>query len=238
MIDDRVPDGSAASGHDVELTGREPALVEQDPRERERREGSLARGLQHDRTPGRDRGRELVRDEIEREIEWADRADHTDRNSQCERELAFARGAGVHRNDIAGERAGRDGGERERRDAPLGFDPRRLDRLGGLRRDDACELLDALRHDRRGAIEDLGAFPGGERAGFERGLRRGHRGVDLLRAARGDPAEQLAVVRRAYLDPLAGRDRRVADREVPVSHTPMVRRDELRRGRDAAPGCG
>ena len=88
MVDDRVADGSAAAGHDVEVTGREPALVEQDPREREGREGSLARGLQHDRAPRRDRGCELVRDEVEREVERADRADHADRDSQRERELA------------------------------------------------------------------------------------------------------------------------------------------------------
>ena len=29
MVDDRVADGAAAAGHDVEVAGREPALVEQ-----------------------------------------------------------------------------------------------------------------------------------------------------------------------------------------------------------------
>ena len=79
MVDDRVADGAAAAGHDVEVAGGEAALVEQHARERDRRERRLARGLQHDRAAGRDRGRELVRDEVEREVERADRADHTDR---------------------------------------------------------------------------------------------------------------------------------------------------------------
>ena len=45
----------------------------------DRRERRLARGLQHHRAAGGDRGRELVGDEVEREVERADRADDADR---------------------------------------------------------------------------------------------------------------------------------------------------------------
>ena len=145
VVDDRVADRAAAAGDDVEVAGGQPALVEQDARERDRRERRLARGLQHDRAAGRDRGRELVRDEVEREVERADRADDADRHAQRERELAFAGRARVHRHDLAGERARRDRRERERRDRALRFDARGLDRLGRLGRDDLRELLDALR---------------------------------------------------------------------------------------------
>ncbi len=97
VVDDRVADGATAARHDVEVAGGEAALVEEDAGERERRERSLARGLQHHRAAGRDRGCELVRDEVEREVERADRADDADRHAQRERELAFAGRARVHR---------------------------------------------------------------------------------------------------------------------------------------------
>ena len=125
VIDDRVADGAAAAGHDVEVAGGQAALVEQQARERDCRQRSLARGLQHHRATGCDRGRELVRDEVEREVERADRADHTDRHAQGERELPFAGRARVHRHHLAAQRAGRDRREREGGHRALRFDARR-----------------------------------------------------------------------------------------------------------------
>ena len=217
MVDERVADGAAATRHDVEMPRGQAALVEQNSREGERGEGSLARGLQHDGAARRDRGCELVRDEVEGKIEGADRPDHTDRHSQGEGELAVAGRAGVHRYDLSGERSRRDRRERERGDGALRLDAGGLDRLRGLGRDHPGEVLGALREQLRGAIEDLGALPGGQRSGVQHGLRGPHRRVDLLRSARGDAPQQLAVVRRAYLDPFARHDRRVADRNGPVS---------------------
>ena len=186
----------------------QPALVEQHPRERDRRQRSLARGLQHDRAPGRDRGRELVRDEVEREVERADRADHADRHPQRERELAFAGRARVHRHHVAGQRARRDRRERERRDRALRLDAGGLDRLRRLGRDDPREVFGAFRRGVCAARSRISArFHAASGPGVERGLGGAHRVVDLLGPARRDPAEELAVVRRAHLDPLAGGDR-------------------------------
>ena len=80
VVDERVADGAAAAGDDVEPARRAG---------RTRRAGSrrassdgerrLRRGLQDDRAPGRDRGRDLVAHEVEREVERADRADDADR---------------------------------------------------------------------------------------------------------------------------------------------------------------
>ena len=56
-----LPTRAAAAGDDVEPTRREAALVEQDLGEQQRGERRLRRGLEHDRAPGRDRRRDLVR---------------------------------------------------------------------------------------------------------------------------------------------------------------------------------
>ena len=69
--------------------GGQPGLV-LELREQERRERRLRRGLEHDGAAGGERRRDLVRDEVEREVERRDRADHADRAAQRERELALA----------------------------------------------------------------------------------------------------------------------------------------------------
>ena len=171
MFDDRIADGAAAARHDVELSGGEPALVEQDPRERDGGERRLAGRLQHDGASGRDGRRELVRNEVEREVERADRADHSVGHAQRERELALSGGARVHGHDVAGERARRDRRERKRRHRALRFDACGLDRLGRLGRDDSREVLGTFREQLRGPVEDLGALPRRQRPRVERGLR-------------------------------------------------------------------
>jgi hypothetical protein len=60
-------------------------------------------------TGGERRG-DLVRNEVEREVEGADRADDADRVADGEGELALAGLRGVHRDHLARELAGLDGG--------------------------------------------------------------------------------------------------------------------------------
>ena len=125
-------------------SGGQAAFVEQQPRERDCRQGRLARGLQHDGTARRDRGCELVRDEVQREVERRDCADHADRHAHRERELSRADFARVERHHLARQRARRDRRERERRRAPLRLDARGLDRLRRFLRDQPRQLLGAL----------------------------------------------------------------------------------------------
>src|SRR6476646_3121484 len=47
--------------------------------QRDRRQRGLRRRLEHHRAAGGDRGRELVRDQVQREVERTDGADHADR---------------------------------------------------------------------------------------------------------------------------------------------------------------
>ena len=225
MVDDRVPDRSAAAGDDVKHAGRETALVEQHPRERDRRHRRLARGLEHHRATRGDRRRELVRDEVQGKVERTDRADDADRQAQRERELARSRRARVHGDDVSGERARRDGREGERRDRALRLDARGLDRLGRLAGDDAGELLDALGGEPRRGIEDLGPLPRCERFLLPRRLGCRDRAVDFRGTALRHPTEHRAVVRRADLDPPAVGELFARQGNGPIlrAHAPIVR---------------
>ena len=116
LLDDRVADLRARAGDDAQ-----PALgqagLEQDPGQLERRDRGLPGRLQHDRVAGGDRRAELVGDEVEREVEGADRADDPVGHPHHHAELAGARCRGLHRDGAAGQLAGLDRGEGERLDA-------------------------------------------------------------------------------------------------------------------------
>ena len=114
VVDERVADVAAAAGHDAEPSGRRPHSSSSSSASAIAGERRLAGGLQHDGTARRDRRRELVGDEVQREVERTDGADDADRDTQDEAELALADLAGVERNHLAGQRAGNGGGELER----------------------------------------------------------------------------------------------------------------------------
>ena len=70
VLDEHVADLGGGAGDDVEPARREACLVlELGEEERGERRGAC--GLQHDGAAGRERRRELVRDEVEREVERA-----------------------------------------------------------------------------------------------------------------------------------------------------------------------
>ena len=78
VADQNVADlGRRAADH-VEPAGRQSRLLLQ-LGEQQRGQRRLARRLEHDRAARGERRRELVRDEVEREVERADRADDPDR---------------------------------------------------------------------------------------------------------------------------------------------------------------
>ena len=165
VLDQDVADLGGRADEHVQPAGRQ-ARLGLELGEEERRERRLARGLEDDRAAGRERGRDLVRDEVQREVEGADRADDSDRRPDREGELPLARRRGVHRDDVAGERAGLDGRHRVGGDGALGLDPGGLQRLARL----GADRLRRRRPRRsarssRDAVEDLGAPVRGERLG-------------------------------------------------------------------------
>ena len=131
--------------------------------QQQRRERRLRGGLEHDRAAGGERGRDLVGDEVEREVERRDRADDTDRAAQRERELALAGLRRVHRHHLAGQRARLDGGHRVGRHRARHLDASGLQRLAGLGRDLARGLVGAASERAGDAHEDLGPLVRRER---------------------------------------------------------------------------
>ena len=120
--------------------------------------GVWVAGLSTTGASRRERGRDLVRDEVQREVERADRADDADRAPQREGELALAGLAGVHRDHLAGELPRLDGGERVRRHRAHRLDARGLHRLAGLVGDLPRDLVVAPAERGGDAHEDLGAL--------------------------------------------------------------------------------
>ena len=190
VLDQRVTDLGGGPDDDVEPARRQPGLVLELGQEK-RREGRLARRLEDDRAAGGQRGRDLVGDEVEREVERADRPDDADRRAEREGELAFAGLSRVHRDHVAGELPRLDGRERVRGHGPRGFDLGRLQRLARLVGDQACDLFVASAERSRDADEDLSALVRRERLPH-RLLGGVDRAARLVRARLRDPPDDLA----------------------------------------------
>ena len=90
VLDQHVADLAGGAGDDVDPARRQACLL-LELGEEERRERRRRRGLQHDGAARGERGRDLVGDEVEREVERRDRADDPDRQPQGQRELSLAR---------------------------------------------------------------------------------------------------------------------------------------------------
>src|SRR5262249_48601351 len=78
VLDEHVADLAGGADENVEPAGGEPRLL-LELREPERGAGGLARRLENNRAARGERGRELVRDEVAREVEGRDCADDSDR---------------------------------------------------------------------------------------------------------------------------------------------------------------
>src|SRR5690606_25007751 len=98
-------------------------------------------GLDDDRAARRQRGRDLVRDEVEREVERGDADDRAEREAAHKTLATGGRGVQVERQYLAAEAPGLLGGEGKYQEGAVYLGPgvpNRLARLGG---DAAGELL-------------------------------------------------------------------------------------------------
>jgi hypothetical protein len=136
-----------------------------------------------------------VCDEVEREVERADRTDNADRDPQRERELVLAHVRRIHRHHLAGERARRGGREREGGDGSRSLDASRLDRLCRFFGDRTSEVLGPLGEQTRRVVEDLGALPRRERR-LRSHISSRPDGAVHLRGATGRNAPDLVTIER------------------------------------------
>ncbi len=196
MFDDGVADRASASGDDVEVVGGQAALVDEQGGEGDGAQGRLRRRLEDDGATGGDRRSELVGDEVEGEVERRDRPDDTDRNAHGEPDLALAGGDRIEGDDLTGERAGLGGGELERPDGALRFDPCRADRLGSLGCNRPGELLLAFAEQAGRCVEDLGPLPPRQGASLQRLPCRRDGAVDVVGGGQRHSADLGPVERR------------------------------------------
>ena len=89
VVPDEEVAGFAAHRQHAERARRQPCLVHQ-VSQRQRRQGRAARRLEHDGVPCRQGRRELVRDQVQREVERGDRGNRTERHAARQGEAAFA----------------------------------------------------------------------------------------------------------------------------------------------------
>ena len=159
----------------------------QDLGQLQRRDRRLPGRLQDHRVAGRERGAELVGDEVEREVEGADRADDPVGHAHHDAELARA---GRRRRPSAPSRrsaCGLDGGEGQGVDAAARLDLRGLHRLAGLGGDRQRQVVDPLGDQARGAVERRGALVTGELVGVEGFVGGVDGALDQLGVADRDP---------------------------------------------------
>ena len=170
----------------------------------ERGERRRRRRLEDHGAAGGHGGSDLVADQVQREVERRDRRDHTDRDAHDVPELADAGGAGVHRDHLAGEGAGHRRGEPERVHRTFGLDPRRGDGLRRLARDRHGELVESLRQQDRGAVQDRRALVRRRRSDAValQGDRDG--AVEIVAGAGGNGTHQGAVVGGVHLADIGG----------------------------------
>ena len=193
MIDDGVAHIGPAAGQHVEPARRQPALVDEEIAQGQRRQRRLAGGLEDYRAARGDRGRHLVSDQVEGEVKRADRAHHADRHPQREGQLALAAIARFQRHGLAAELARLGRREREGAHGSLCFDARGLEWFGRFGGDDPREPVLIGGDGGRGGVEDLGPAPLRERV-RQRGFRDIHGICDIARAVRANATNLRTVV--------------------------------------------
>jgi hypothetical protein len=190
----RVPELAPGAG-DARDRLRVQSGLEEDLGERERREGRLPRGLEDDRVACGERGRDLVQDEEEGEVEGRDRDDDAAGLAQREPEApeTAVRG-GVERQAVAVELGALEARRAQDVAGACGFGRRLGDRLAALARDRPRERVDALVGDVAGPSEDrLAVVPRGPALMLPATDRRGERAIDVGDAGHGNRVDHFCV---------------------------------------------
>ena len=156
--------------HRVADPGVDEDLAEQQRADRRRR-----RRLHDDRVAGAQRGRDLMRDQVQREVERRDAQHRPEREPARDPQTSAL--AGVQTDELTGEPLRFLAGERHRADRSIDFGCRVLPRLAAFAHDRGDQLF-APRFDRRCGVEqDARALP---RVLLARPLERRGRAIQSL----------------------------------------------------------
>src|SRR5262249_50792277 len=121
----------------------------------ERTDWRSLRGLQHERTSRRDRGRDLVRDQVQRKIERCDERTRADWHALSEAAIAIRTPRDLQVEDVAVDANGLLGRHLERVDESRHLSTRIADRLAGLDAECERELVSTFAKASRAMFEHL-----------------------------------------------------------------------------------
>ena len=125
--------------------------------------GRLRRRLDDGGVAGRERGAQLVRQQVRWRVERGDRERDADRGAVGQRGVADAAGPARHRQQLAADPARLRRADREGVRHPVDLAAAVLDRLAQLERDQGRERFAPLRRQARGCLEHIGAGGRGDR---------------------------------------------------------------------------
>ncbi len=161
----------------------------------QRSNGRATGRLEHEGTADRQRRRDLVRGQVQREIERRDEGTWPDRHALAESAIAFRSRRDFQIHDLAIDAHGFLGGDLERVDQARGFAARILDGFAGLDAQRHREFVEALAKALNAMFEDRLALERRHLAArFLRAHRCGDAGIDRLRIRQRHARGHLARV--------------------------------------------
>ena len=164
-------------------------------RESERADRGGARGLHDDRGADGERGRDLVRHEVQREVERGDAQDRPDREPPDEAHPGAERRFRIQPHELVVPVADHLRGPAERRDGARRLDRGPLERLAAFLRDQLRVLLDRLAEALRDVVERFRTGVDRELRRLLEGLvRRGRRFLDVGLGRHADLRDDAVVV--------------------------------------------
>ena len=163
-------------------------------------ERRLRRGLDDDGVAGSDGGRELVRHQVQREVEWRDAENGADGKAADQTGAVIVARGPVEGQQLAADALGFFSGNAEGLDGALDFGARRGERLAGFKRDAAGEIECVMFDSVGDVLEHAGAAPCREGFRFGKCMFGGaERFVGIAAGGLADGGDDVVIVGAVHL---------------------------------------